>query len=302
MDFCLKRYLHALTAFCLLCLGATTSASAAVIDVVASFTVLGDVVKNVGGDHVRVRSLVPPDGDPHEFEPSPDDVKALKAASVVFVSGKGLETWFERLAKAAGGTKPVVVSDGIKEHTMREDGKTIIDPHVWNSVPNVMTWVDNIERALEKADPKDVSDFKHTAERYRATLRDLDQYVRARIGDIPASKRKILTSHDAFSYMGREYGLKFLAPQSVSTEMEASAADVATLIDQIKSEGLTAYFVENSTDTALVKQVANATHAQPGGMLYPEALSPAGGPIRSYVGMIRYNTDQMAMATLSRAK
>jgi zinc/manganese transport system substrate-binding protein len=279
---------------------AATAAAAKTLDTVVSFTVLADVVKNVGGDHVNVKSLVPPNGDPHDYEPTPDDAKALKAADVTFLSGEGLESWFERLVKASGSeNKPVIVSNGIKTAKMDEDGKMITDPHVWNSIPNVEIWVANIEAALSKADPEDEADFKANADKYLAELKDLDTYTRQRIAAIPKGNRKILTSHDAFGYFGREYGLTFLSPQGVSTETEASAADVAKLIDQIKKERVKVYFFENSNDPRLVQQVAKATGAQPGGELYPEALSPADGPAPTYLKMFRYNIDQLASAMTS---
>lgn len=278
-------------------MGFAHAASAKTLEVVASFTVLGDVVHEVGGSHVKVKSLVGPDGDPHEFEPSPDDAKNLKAADVVFVSGEGLEGWMDRLISASGykGT-PIVASEGINTRTMEEDGETVTDPHVWNSPVNVLVWVDNIEKALEKADPEDAAAFKANADRYRKTLHDLDAYAHSKLDKVPDEKRKVLTSHDAFGYFGREYNVKFLAPLGVSTETEASAADVAKLIDQIKSEGVKVYFFENSNDPKLVKQVASATGAKPGGELYVEALSKKSGPAPTYEKMFHYNVDQIATA------
>lgn len=292
-----KRIFLALAGSALLALGTTAGAAAKTIDVVASFTVLADVVKNVGGEHVNVKSLVPPNGDPHEFEPSPDNAKAVKAAAVTFISGDGLENWFKRLAKAAGTTeKPVVASEGIKTRKFVEDGKKVTDPHVWNSVPNMLIWVANIEKALAKADPEDAAAFKANAERYTKELKELDASVRTKIGAVPKDKRKVLTSHDAFGYYGAEYGVTFLSPLGVSTETEASAADVAKLIDQIKKEHIKVYFIESSNDPRLVEQVAKATGAQAGGELYPEALSAADGPVPTYVKLMQYNTDKIVSA------
>lgn len=292
-----KRFLLALAGTTVLSLGTVAGASAKTIEVVASFTVLADMVKNVGGEHVNVESLVPPNGDPHEFEPSPDDAKAVKAAAVTFLSGDGLEDWFDRLAKASGTTeKPVIVSTGVKTHTFEEDGKKVTDPHVWNSTANAMIWVANIEKALAKADPEDAAAFKANAERYTKELKDLDASIRAKFAPIPKDKRKVLTSHDAFGYFGQEYGVTFLSPIGVSTETEPSAADVARLIDQIKTEGIKVYFFENSNDPRLIKQIAAATGAQPGGELYPEALSSADGPTPTYIKLMEYNADQIVNA------
>ncbi len=280
------------------CLGAMTgSASARTLNAVASFTVLADVVKQVGGDHVQVKSLVPPNGDPHEFEPSPDDARALKGADITFISGEGLETWFARLAKASGyAGKPVVASAGIRTYTLQEDGKTVTDPHVWNSAANVLIWVSNIEKALSASDPEDAADFKANAARYSAELRELDAYAHKAIGAVPAERRKVLTSHDAFGYFGKEYGVTFLSPLGVSTETEASAADVARLIGQIRREKVQVYFIENSNDPRLVRQVAAATGATPGGELYVETLSPPDGVAPTYARMFRHNVDRIAAA------
>jgi zinc/manganese transport system substrate-binding protein len=275
----------------------TMPASAETLKTVASFTVLADVVKQVGGDHVTVTSLVGPNGDPHEFEPSPADAKHLKAAQVTFVSGEGLEGWMDRLITASGykGT-PVTVSEGIDTRTMEEDGKTVTDPHVWNSPVNVKIWVKNIEKALSDADPADAAAFKANAERYTKTLDELNSYAHAKFDAMPEDRRKVLTSHDAFGYFGREYNVSFLAPLGVSTETEASAADVAKLIEQIKTEHVKTYFFENSNDPRLVKQVAKATGAEPGGELYVESLSDAKGPAPTYEKMFRYNVDQITAA------
>ncbi|WP_243410240.1 metal ABC transporter solute-binding protein, Zn/Mn family [Pokkaliibacter plantistimulans] len=271
--------------------------SAPEIKVVASFSILADVVRQVGGSHVQVTSLVPANGDPHEFEPSPADAKALKEARVTFLSGEGLENWFSRLAKASGSNQqPVVVSDGLTTHTFEEDGKQVTDPHVWNSIPNVLHWVSHIEQALAKADPADAADYKANAERYSAQLKTLDGQIRAELGTIPVDKRKVLTSHDAFGYYSLEYGVSFLSPLGLSTETEASASEVAQLIEQIRQDGIKVYFFENSNDPRLIRQIADATGAQPGGELYPESLSDAAGPAPSYLKMMSYNTEQILKA------
>lgn len=272
-------------------------ASAETLKVVASFTVLADVVRQVGGNHVKVTSLVGPNGDPHEFEPSPADAKALNAAKVTFVSGEGLEGWMDRLITASGYKgNPVTVSEGINTRTMEEDGKTVTDPHVWNSPVNVKVWVANIEKALSAADPADADAFKANAEKYTKTLDELDAYAHSKFDKIANDRRKVLTSHDAFGYFGREYNVSFLAPLGLSTESEASAADVAKLIEQIKQEHVKTYFFENSNDPRLVKQVATATGAEPGGELYVESLSDSKGPAPTYERMFRHNVDQLSAA------
>jgi zinc/manganese transport system substrate-binding protein len=272
-------------------------AQARQLEAVASFTVIADMVQNVGGDRVHVTSLIGPNGDPHVYEPSPADAQALKKADVAFVSGLHLEGWMDRLIKASGYKgQPVVLSSGIKTRSMEEDGQRITDPHAWNSAANAVIYVRNIVAALQKADPDGASVYQANGERYSTQLQELDAYARAQIQTIPAAQRKVLTSHDAFGYFGDAYGVTFLSPLGFSTESEASAADVGKLIRQIKAEHVSAYFFENSGDPRLVKQIAQASGAQPGGELYVEALSPAGGPAASYVQMFRYNVDQMVKA------
>lgn len=275
----------------------SSPAYAKTLHVVASFSILADVVKQIGGAKVVVKSLVPPDGDPHDFEPSPDDARALKEADIAFLSGEGLENWFQRLAKASGYKgKATTVSTGIDTISMEEDGKSVTDPHVWNSARNVIVWANNIEKALSAASPDDAANFKSIAANYANQLEQLDAYARAHIGAIPKEKRKVLTSHDAFGYFSRAYGVSFLSPIGLSTESEASAGDVAKLIDQIKKEGVKVYFIENSNDPRLVQQIAAATGAKPGGKLYVESLSAADGPAATYTALFRYNVDQIIAA------
>lgn len=272
-------------------------AQAKPIEAVASFTVLADMVQNVGGDHVHVTSLIGPNGDPHAYEPTPNDAQALKRADLVFVSGLHLEGWLDRLIKASGYQgQPVVLSNGIKTRSMEEDGKRITDPHAWNSAANGVVYVRNIISALQKADPANASDYQAKGEQYIQQLEQLDAYARAQVQAIPSDKRKVLTSHDAFGYFGDAYGVTFLSPLGFSTETEASAADVGKLIKQIKQEHVSTYFFENSSDPRLVKQIADASGAQPGGELYVESLSPADGPAPTYAQMFRYNVDKLTAA------
>lgn len=264
------------------------------VDAVASFTVLADIVKEVGGDHVKVKSLVGPNGDPHTFEPTPQDSEALAKADVVFVSGLGLEGWMDRLIAASGykGTL-VTASKGINTRSMEEEGKTVTDPHAWNSMHNGEIYARNVMNALISADPEDAADIRKRGENYIQQLQKLDTWAKSAFAAIPQQKRKVLTSHDAFGYFGQRYNVSFLAPVGFSTEAEASATDVAALIKQLKAEHIRTYFMENQADPRLVKQIASETAAQPGGELYPEALSDANGPAPTYVAAFKHNVDVM---------
>ncbi|MDR6676382.1 metal ABC transporter substrate-binding protein [Pseudomonas oryzihabitans] len=275
------------------------------IKAVATFTVIADVVKQVGGDHVQVTSLVGPNGDPHAYEPTPADAQALKQADVVFMSGLHMEGWMDRLIKASGQARPpVILSEGIKTREMAEDEdghddhdhEHGVDPHVWNNPLNVVVYTRNVVKALSQIDPADAAVYKANGDRYIAKLEALDRYAREQIAQVPKARRKVLTSHDAFGYFGDAYGVQFISPLGISTEAEASAQDVGKLIRQIKKEHVTTYFFENSNDPRLVQQIAKASGAQPGGELYVEALSPANGPAPTYADMFRYNVDTLVKA------
>jgi len=275
----------------------SNTATARTLHVVASFSILADVVKQVGGEQVIVKSLVPPDGDPHEFEPSPDDARILKEADIVFLSGEGLEVWFQRLVKASGYRGPTIIaSTGIDTMSMIEDGKSVTDPHVWNSARNVIVWANNIEKALSAASPEDTVNFRSNAASYAQRLEELDAYATTQVKSVPLANRKVLTSHDAFGYFSRAYGVSFVSPIGLSTESEPSAGEVAKLIEQIKREGVKVYFIENSNDPRLVQQIALATGAKPGGKLYVESLSAVDGPAATYVALFRYNVEQIIAA------
>jgi zinc/manganese transport system substrate-binding protein len=267
-------------------------AMAKTVTAVASFSILGDIVHQVGGDHVKVNSLVGPDGDPHSFEPSPQDSKEINASDVVFVSGLGLEGWIDRLVSASGYKgKVVTASEGVKSSQMVDDGKEITDPHAWNSMANGVIYATNVMNALIAADPEDADYFRKRGGAYIEQLKKLDEWAKSEFASIPQEKRKVLTSHDAFGYFGREYNVTFMAPVGFSTEAEASASGVASLIKQIKEEKVKTYFIENQTDPRLVKQIAAATGAQAGGELYPEALSGPKGPATTYEKAFKHNVE-----------
>lgn len=264
------------------------------VTTVASFSVLADIVQQVGGEHVKVTSLVGRDGDPHAFQPSPKDSLALNKADVVFVSGLGLEGWMDRLVTASGYQgKVITASDGINTRSMEEDGQKITDPHAWNSAKNGAVYARNVMEALIAADPQDKAYFEQRGNAYIQKLEKLDAWAKQTFAAVPKSKRKVLTSHDAFGYFGAEYGVNFLSPVGFSTEAEASASEVGNLIQQLKQEKIKTYFIENQTDPRLVKQIAAASDAQPGGELYPEALSKEDGPAATYEAAFKHNVETL---------
>ncbi len=273
------------------------------LKVIASFSILGDLVKNVGGDRVEITTLVGPNGDAHVYAPTPADTKRLSDAGVVFVNGFGFEGWITRLVKASGTKAPVVVATkGVKPRRMEkgeehDHGGT--DPHAWQSVANARIYVANIRDALVKADPAGQPAYEANATAYLGKLDALEQEVKDIIAKIPADRRRIITTHDAFGYFKDAYGLDFIAPQGVSTESEASAKDVAKIITQIRRQKIPAVFVENVTDPRLVKRIAEETGAKIGGTLYSDALTGPGGDAPTYIDMMRHNIRALGAALTS---
>ena len=341
------------------------------IPVVASFSILADMVERIGGEHVDVTMLVGPDGDAHVYQPTPAAARAVSDAEILVVNGLEFEGWMDRLIEASGfdgvevvatnGIEPIAYEDEHDDHEDHDheghahakhaeeeehdhnhaghdhdehaekaehdhDGHDhakeaehehhdhdehaeagghhqhhhgAYDPHAWQSLGNAVIYVDNITAALAKADPENAGTFYENRAAYVAELEALDADIRAIIAGLPESRRTVVTSHDAFQYFGRDYGLTFLAPQGLSTESEASAKDVARLIERIRADGITAVFIENITDPRLLEQIANETGATIGGTLYPGALSGPNGPAPTYLDMMRHNATTLAQALSS---
>ena len=285
--------------------GLPVSADAAdKIKVVASFSILGDMVKQVGGDRIELATLVGPDGDAHVFEPTPADAKTLAGAQILFMNGLGFEGWMERLEKSSGFKgKVVVASEGVSPHAMTEEeegeAEVITDPHAWQSLANGKLYVANIRDGLITADPDGKAIYEANAAKYLDEIATEDDEVEASLAKLPEDRRKIITSHDAFGYFGAAYGLKVIAPEGVSTEAEASAKDVAKIIRQIRAEHIPAVFMENITDHRLLDQIAKETGAKIGGTLFTDALSPPDGPAPTYLDMFRNNVGALATALSS---
>ncbi|MCW2282714.1 zinc/manganese transport system substrate-binding protein [Rhodoblastus acidophilus] len=265
--------------------------------VVASFSILGDLVREVGGDKVDVQVLVGPNGDVHAFQPTPANAQALKKAKLIVVNGLGLEGWMTRLIASSGSRALVVVaSQGVKSIEGEEDGKKGIDPHAWQSVANAKIYAVNIRDGLSAADPADAAYFKARAEDFLARLDATEAKVRADVAQIPEKNRRIVTTHDAFGYFAAAYGFEFLAPQGISTDSEPSAKDIAALIAQIKREKIPAVFLENISDPRLMKRIGEESGAKIGGDLFSDALSANDGPAPTYIDMMNHNMDELKKA------
>ncbi len=294
-------------------LGPGTARADETIDVVASFSILGDMVRQVGGDRVHVTTLVGPDGDAHVYQPTPADARAVAGTKLLVVNGLGFEGWMDRLTEASGYKGRVVTATaGIvphqmeeaeaepekeaEEHVQADQDHGGIDPHAWQSLANARIYVRNIADGLSSVDPAGAEIYRSNAARYLKDIDAVEAQVREAIDSLPVERRKVVTSHDAFGYFSVAYGIEFHAPVGFSTEAEASAGDVARLVRQINKEKIPAVFVENISDRRLLDQIVRETGARIGGTLYSDALSKADGPAGTYLGMMRHNIQTLVAA------
>jgi len=284
MEINLKRIIGAL-ALSLLAFAGPASASDR-LQVVASFSILGDMVRQVTGDLADVATIVGPDADAHLYQPNTADAKAVAGADIVFVNGLGFETWSDALINNAGGDASVIVATGGVEPIL-VDGE--IDPHAWNALTNGIIYVENIAAAMAAADTGNADAYKANAASYIAKLRALHAGAADRFGSLPEDGRTVGTAHDAFGYLANSYGLNLLAPGGIDTEAEPSASELAALIAHLKETGAGALFVENITSPALIEQISKETGLKIGGRLFSDALSVRGGPATSYVAMFEHN-------------
>lgn len=275
----------------------STANAESVLHIVASTSIMADVVREVGGTHVNVKSIVPIGTDPHTYEPRPEESVLVAGADIVFISSLGLESWFGELAEGTGyDLKPIIISSGIKPREFLSVDRVIIDPHVWNDPENVVIWVDRIQQALSKARPEAAADFASAAARYVKELRDLDAYGRKQFASLRGDRRSALTVHDSLGYLGAEYGLHFLSAAGVSTATPFTLQDAARLGDLARAAHARVYFTESTTDPAVVAQAGRASAAAYGGELYVDSLSGEDGPAQTYIKMMRYNIDRITAA------
>jgi zinc/manganese transport system substrate-binding protein len=263
------------------------------LNVVASFSILGDFVRNVGGDRVNVTTLVGADGDVHVYTPAPADAKKIADARLVIVNGLGLEGWLPRLVQSSGGKATIVAaSDGIAPF---KSGASA-DPHAWHSVVNAKIYATNIRDALGAADPAGATAYRANADAYLAKLDALDREVRESVAQIPPERRKVISTHNAFGYFAAAYGIEFIAPSGVSTESEPSARDIAGIITQIRTQRIPAVFLENISDPRLMRRISAETGARIGGTLYSDSLTAEKGDAPTYIDMVRHNIKVLTRA------
>ncbi len=290
------------TAAAALCLAVPANAQDSKIPVVATFSILGDFVREVGGDRIDLSLLVGPGSDAHVYAPAPGDAKKLAAAKLVVQNGLGFEGWIGRLIKASNtkarivvatrGVKPIKAPHGADHGHHHVEN----DPHAWQNVANAKVYITNIRDGLIAVDPAGKEAYSANAAAYLGKLDALEKDVRDAIAKIPQANRKVITNHEAFAYMGAAYGLRFIAPQGISTDAAPSAQSVARIIRQIRQEKIPAVFVENVADTRLAERIAKESGAKLGGTLFSDQLSPAGGPAGTYIDMVRHNIRELTAA------
>lgn len=281
--------------------------------VIASFSILGDIVAQVGGERVDVLTLVPAMADAHVFQPTPSDARAVATADVLVANGLNFEPWLDRLVAASGFKgRRIVAAAGIAPLALRSDhdhkhdhgpkdkttakGGRIDDPHLWHDLVRMQAYIDNIAHGLAAADPAHAEVYRTRGAAYAAELRALDAWAATEIGQLPKEQRKVITQHDAFGYLAARYQIAFMAPQGITTEAEASAEAVGRLIRQIRREKVQALFFENIANPRLIEQIAREAKVKVGGRLYSDALSPPGGEADSFAKMYRLNITRLVEA------
>ena len=306
MQFVTKKVLRQWLA--LICLATTVGvATAEPLKVVASFSILGDLAREVGGDRIELHTLVGRDADAHVYQPTPADAKTIAQAKLVIVNGYGFEGWIDRLVKSSGYRGAVLVaSSGIKTLKQKHDGHdehdhghaSDVDPHAWQDLTNALRYVDNIAQALAKADPAGQSSYLANAAKYKQAIVALDGELKTSFNSIAKERRKVVTTHDAFGYFSRAYGIAFISPVGINTDAEPSAADVGRIIKQIRREKIPAVFIENISDPRLLERIRQESGARIGGVLYSDSLSKADGPAATYLAMMRHNAKTLASALI----
>lgn len=263
--------------------------------VVVSFSILKDFVHQIAGDRVHVDSLVGPNADAHVYEPRPQDVQKIQEADLVILNGFGFERWMKQLLLASGYRGVIITaSEGVPPRRLDAGGgQKVIDPHAWHNVRYAQIYVDNIARGLGRMFPSHQKEFSQNAQHYHKRLKALDRWIHSMLQEVPLERRRVLTNHDGFGYLGDAYGIHFVSPLGLSTEGEASAQVVASLISQGRQANITACFFENISNPRLVEQIAKEGELTMGGQLYSDALSYSTEPASTYEAMIRHNVERL---------
>lgn len=282
------------------------------IPVVATFSIVGDLTQRIGGDAISLTTLVGPDEDAHVFEPAADAQRAVAGAKLLVANGLGFEPWLQRLTEAAAfkgklveatkGIEPLAWTGDEGGHDSDAGAEASdhdpdsVDPHAFQDPKLVLTYIDNIAAGLAEVDPADAPTFQRNADALKLQYRALDADLTASIGILPANKKRVLTSHDAFQYFGHAYGIQFIGVQGVSTESEPSARDLKNIVEQIKAGKINAVFIENMNDPRFIESLSADTGITVGGDLYADALSGPDGPASDLLSLYRHNQEELLKA------
>ncbi len=289
----------------------TLASTAAPLHVVTSFSILADMTTRIGGKRIQVHSLVGPDADAHTYQPTPADARSIASSRLVIINGKGFEGWIERLIKSSGyrglmviaskGVTPLKIPHNSAKHSRKHEHHSDVDPHAWQDLSNASHYVDNIVLALIEIDPQGRSEYLDNASRYKKKILELDTEIRTNFAAIPAERRRVVSSHDAFGYFSRAYDIRFISPVGINTDAEPSAGDVAKIIRQIRSERVPAVFLESFSDPRLLERIRQESGAYIGGTLYSDALSGPDGPAPTYLDLMRHNAHTLTKALSTSA-
>ena len=290
------------------------------LQAVSSFSVLTDMVQTIAGDTLKIHTLIERNNDPHTYQSKPSDLKLLKSANIVFINGMGLEGWMTRLVENSGFKGPVVeCAKSITPRYIDEHDHTSVpckacqankghgrqaDPHGWNSIPNGLHYIDSITTALSTLIPGQKAIFTQRAEAYKKQLSDLHKEMLKKFSALPTHQKKVITGHDAFMYLGRDYGIQFIAPQGISTETEPTAKDVARVIQQIKEQKIKAIFLEPQPfkDPRIIQNIAKEAGLKTTGTLYSDSLSLSPGPAATYASMMKHNLESLLTSIKDNSK
>lgn len=277
------------------------SFSHAAIKVVASFSILGNVISEIGKENVEVTSIVGPNGDAHVYQPKPSDAQNIANADILFINGLGFEGWIERLIETAGFQKNVVVvTKGITPRVFGEEGSLMTDPHVWHNPHLVKKWVHHIVKALSELDPLHKDAYEKNGKAYVKELHKLDKWIKKRLEAIPQNQRRVVTAHDAFGYFSERYGVEIISPQGLSTDAEPTVKTVHRIIKLIKKHHISTIFLENIANTKMITQIAEETGAKIGGVLYSDSLSLPFEEGNTYLRLMYHNMTYLENAMLGR--
>lgn len=268
--------------------------------VLTTFTVIQDIAQNVAGEHLTVESLTKPGAEIHGYEPTPADIRRATNADLILDNGLNLENWFSQFVEDSDAPH-VTVTDGITPIDITEDeGAGLPNPHAWMSPLEVRTYVDNMVAAFSELDPEHATDFERNGEDYKNQLQEVHDGMVEELSQLPEKRRALVTCEGAFSYMARDAGLEERFIWAVNSENEATPQQISRAIEFVKENDVPAVFCESTVSDAPMQRVVEATNATYGGTLYVDSLSEEGGPVPTYLDLIKHDADVITKALTGR--